>query len=110
MAKGDINGDSTEDLIVGGNLESATAVYLQRNGQLIRADIPGLTDMPACLQTDMILVDIDNDQDLDLLSVSGGYANEKESDYRHILYRNQKGKFVAEDLPCDPFIASVVRE
>lgn len=110
MAKGDINGDSTEDLIVGGNLESATAVYLQRNGQLIRADIPGLTDMPACLQTDMILVDIDNDQDLDLLSVSGGYANEKESDYRHILYRNQKGKFVAEDLPCDPFIASVVRQ
>lgn len=109
LAKGDIDGDGKEDLLIGGSQENPVTAYLQRNGKLIETAIPGLTEKTNCLQVDIQLTDIDNDGDMDVVAASGGYANDRESDYIHALYRNNKGIFTKEALPGVPFIASVIR-
>ncbi|HLF64359.1 MAG TPA: VCBS repeat-containing protein [Saprospiraceae bacterium] len=109
MSKGDIDGDGHEDLVIAGsNIQPAT-VYLFKGDHFEETVIPGLSGTRLCLESDLAVVDINNDGKSDLVALAGGYANEKPEDYRHSIYMNSSGTFDAVPLPVPAFPASVVR-
>jgi enediyne biosynthesis protein E4 len=109
MAKGDLNGDGREDLLVGASAEGETAVFLNKSGSFQKSSMPGLTSLRACTEADMVIFDVDKDGDNDVVTVSGSYENENETAYRHNLFRNNGKTFNKEELATPAFIASVVR-
>ena len=109
MAKGDLNGDGQEDLIISASDKLPTTVFLRERNEFIRTEFDGLTDRKKCLESDLAIFDVDGDGDNDIVAVSGGYANENPEDYRHFLYRREGNAFLKEELPLPPFPASVVR-
>lgn len=109
MALGDIDNDGNQDIVIGASDKLPTMVYLNKGGRFEIANYPGLTDSKKCSESDLIVLDIDGDGDNDLVALAGGYANQNEEEYRHYLYRNDKGVFTREELQLPPFPASVVR-
>ena len=108
MAKGDLNNDGHEDLIIGSTNKLPTTVFLRNGSGFEEAKIEGLTTMKEFSESDLAILDIDNDGNMDVVAVAGGYEN-AESEYKHYLYENRNGTFIREDLPIPPFPASVVR-
>ncbi|MFQ5446240.1 MAG: VCBS repeat-containing protein [Saprospiraceae bacterium] len=109
MAKGDMDGDGTNDLVIGGSPQMATAVFLNKGGHFEKTEMPGLTETRVCPESDILVLDYDGDGDNDVIALSGGYANQKKEDYRQYLYENIGGAFERQELPLPPFPASVVR-
>ena len=108
MAKGDLNNDGLDDLIIGSTNILPTTVYLRKGEGFEKTDIPGLTTKKDFSEADLAIVDFDKDGKSDVVAVAGGYENE-ESDYKHYLYENRNGTFVRTELPIPAFPASVVR-
>lgn len=78
MASGDINGDGLADIFVGGSKGTAGNLYFQTSeGKFIASRQTHLFDS-VHTNSDALFVDIDNDNDLDLYVVNGGY-----NDYYH---------------------------
>ena len=81
FAQGDVDGDGTEDLFLGGASGQASELWLVKNGRFRKADIPifGLDaryeDMAA------VFFDLEQDGDLDLFVVSGGNEFDIHSSY-----------------------------
>ena len=109
MAKGDLNNDGREDLIIGSTNMLPTTVFLREGNGFVESKLEGLTTSKAFSEADLALVDIDNDGDNDIVAVAGGYENLEESEYTHYMYENRNGTFVRHDLPVPPFSASVIR-
>ena len=109
MAKGDLDGDGSDDLFIGGSPDEAACVFLKKGGHFVKTEFPGLTDLKKCAESDLLILDIDGDGDNDVLAAAGGYANEDENDYQHCLYQNNGGTFSRIELPLPPFPASVIR-
>jgi hypothetical protein len=109
MAKGDINGDGREDIIIGSTNKLPTTVLLRKGNGFVDTKFEGLTTQKKFSESDLAIVDIDNDGDNDVIAVAGGYENIDESEYKHYLYENRNGTFVRSELPIPPFSASVVR-
>jgi enediyne biosynthesis protein E4 len=109
MAKGDINNDGLEDLIVGSTNVLPTTVYLRKGKGFEEADIKGISTKKDFSESDLAVVDVDRDGKNDLIAVAGGYENEKESDYKHYVYYNRNNVFEKVQLPIPAFPASVVR-
>jgi enediyne biosynthesis protein E4 len=109
MAKGDINNDGHEDLIVGSTNKLPTTVLIRKGNSFTEANFEGLTTKKEFSESDLAIVDIDGDGDKDVIAVAGGYDNQNESEYRHYIYENRKGAFVTSPLPVPAFPASVVR-
>ncbi len=109
MAKGDLNGDGTTDLLIGSTNKQATMAFVQQEGKFVPAEFEGLTTSKTIIESDLSIVDIDNDGDNDVIAIAGGYENEEESEYQHYLYVNDGGKFSRMELPILSFPASVVR-
>jgi hypothetical protein len=109
MVKGDLNGDGLDDVLVGSTIGQPTRAFLNSGSKFVESNIPGLTGTKVGQESDMLLVDIDKDGDIDVIAASGGYALEDEKLYRHVLYRNENGVFVREELPIPSYPASVIR-
>ena len=109
IAKGDIDGDGHEDLIIGSTNKLPTTVLLRRGKGFEKTEFPGLTTQKEFSEADLAVVDINNDGLNDVVAVAGGYENPDENEYRHYLYENKNGSFIGTSLPVPPFPASVVR-
>lgn len=109
MAKGDIDGDGREDLIIGSTNKLPTTVFLRRGEGFMRSEIEGLTTQKEFSEADLAIIDTDGDGDNDVVALAGAYENPEENDYRHYLYENQNGSFKRKDFPATPFPASVLR-
>ncbi|NMC39789.1 MAG: VCBS repeat-containing protein [Bacteroidales bacterium] len=109
IEKGDINGDGLEDLIIGATNKQPAMVYLRRGAGFQRAEIPGLTTSKGVTESGIAVTDYDNDGDNDIVVLAGGYENEREEDYQHFIYENNKGVFTPHPLNLPKFPGSVVR-
>ena len=109
IAKGDINGDGVDDVLIGASYEQPTAFFLRKGSQFVSSEISGLTGIKVGQEADIQILDIDKDGDNDVLSITGGYVLEDDKLYKHFLYRNDKGNFIREELPLPSFPASVIR-
>ncbi len=108
-AKGDLDGDGKDDLLIGGSAQSPASVFLNKGDRFEKTEIAGLTENKKCAESELLILDTDGDNDNDVIALAGGYANENEADYQHFLYQNNGGTFVKIELPLPPFPASVVR-
>jgi hypothetical protein len=108
MAKGDINGDGKDDLIVGSTNILPTTVFLKKDGKFTKTEISGLTGKKEFSEADLVIVDFNNDGLNDIVAVAGGYENREEKEYRHYMYENHNQLFIRTELPVPPFPASVV--
>jgi hypothetical protein len=109
MAKGDLNKDGLEDIIIGSTNKLPTKVFLRKGNRFEEAHFEGLTTQKPFSEADLAILDIDNDGDNDVVAVAGGYENKDEEEYHHYLYENNNGIFTRKDLPIPSFSASVVR-
>lgn len=109
MANGDIDGDGTDDIIIGATNLLPTTVFLKKGNQFVKSDFNGLTTSKEFSESDLAVMDIDNDGDNDVIAVAGGYENQNEEEYRHYIYRNNNGTFEKSLLPVPQFPASVIR-
>ena len=109
MAKGDIDNDGREDLIIGSTNLLPTIVFLRTGNGFKEKEFAGLTIQKEFSEADLAVFDIDLDGDNDIVAIAGGYENKIESEYIHYVYINNNGTFTKTQLPIPPFSASVVR-
>jgi len=109
MAKGDIDGDKNEDIIIGCTNVLPTTIFLRKGDVFVKDSIPELSTRKPFSESAISIVDIDNDGDNDIIILAGGYENPKDEDYKHYLYRNNNGTYVREDLPVPGFPAVTLR-
>ena len=101
MAVGDINGDGRTDLFIGGAKGSEGSIFVQQpNNTYSALPVSLFKDDKNCEDVAAVFFDADNDKDLDLYVVSGGYEFEKDSPgLQDRLYINDgKGNFAFRPL------------
>ncbi|NJM39579.1 MAG: VCBS repeat-containing protein, partial [Anaerolineae bacterium] len=108
IAVGDVNGDDREDFVVGGSSGFSAYVFVQNSNGAF-SQYP-LETQEMKMQEDMglLLFDADNDNDLDLYIVSGGYEyDQNDKNYQDRLYKNDgRGRFVLDSSALPEFYAS----
>ena len=113
IAKADVNNDGLEDIFVCGAKDQKGQLLLQqKNGNFILSDQIAFEEDAASEDVDALFFDADNDGDMDLYVVSGGYAfTENDKVLQDRLYINDKAVFLkAQDaLPAETSSGSCVK-
>jgi hypothetical protein len=94
-AKADINRDGLEDIYFCGAKGQAGQLFMQnKNGEFRLSPQIAFNEDASSEDMEAVFFDADNDQDLDLYVVSGGYAFSKDDKaLQDRLYLNEKGVF-----------------
>ena len=85
MAKGDLDGDNRENLVIRATNELPTTVFLRKNHGFEMAAFEGLTGSKKCMESDLVILDIDGDGDKDVIALAGGCENKNTEDVIHYL-------------------------
>ncbi len=98
-AIGDVNGDSLEDIYIGGTKDHAGQIYLQTtSGEFVKKKEPAFDQFLDFEDEAVLFFDADNDGDLDLFVGPGGNDNPSYSrEMQNRLYKNDsKGNFTID--------------
>ncbi len=113
MAKADINKDGLEDIYICGAKDHAGQLLLQqKDGGFILSAQKDFNEDMASEDTDALFFDADNDGDMDLYTVSGGYAfTPNDPALQDRLYINENGLFIKSNdaLPLETVSGSCVK-
>jgi hypothetical protein len=113
IAKADINKDGLEDIFIGGAKDQVGQLLLQQpNGSFVPSLQKGFDTDGGSEDVDALFFDADNDGDMDLYVVSGGYAfGESDPALQDRLYINNNGLFEksTDALPLETKSGSCVR-
>lgn len=96
LAIGDVNGDGTEDIFIGGAKHQSGQLYIQQpNGTFLRSRQPAFEQFADFEDVAVLFFDADADKDLDLFVGAGGNnVQPGERSIEHRLYLNNgKGNF-----------------
>jgi len=100
LAVGDLDGDGTEDLFLGGSKRIPPQVYLQKEGRFVPGQVPGLTNDSIQENTAAVLADFDGDGHNDLIVANGGSDYFGDSEYlQNQCYFQTAGGFSRQTLP-----------
>ncbi len=113
ISVGDVNSDKLEDFFIGNASHSSGQMFIQSSdGSFKIQPGPWKTDN-RFEETGSLLFDVDNDGDLDLYVVSGGYEYPKDSkEYQDQLYLNDgKGNYMKDEkaLPATTSSGSCIK-
>lgn len=109
MVLGDLTGDGSPEVYLGGSPHQSSAVFSFKDGKFSPVFITGLTEIKTAHETSLAIEDVDNDGDFDLIAVGGAYSPYESTIYGHYLYKNQGSYFEKIELPVGIFSASVIR-
>ena len=95
LAVADVNGDGLEDFFIGGAKDQASAIYLQTSNRTFEKKVTPFSGDSNHEDTGALFFDADQDGDMDLYVISGGYEYEPNHPYyQDRLYVNDgKGNF-----------------
>ena len=101
LSKGDLNGDSYEDIFIGGASGQAGQIYFQTPDGFTNISQSALIKDNEYEDMEAVIFDFDNDEDNDLYIVSGGNSFKPNSkQYKDRLYLNDgKGQFTKSFEP-----------
>ncbi|MBM1105803.1 VCBS repeat-containing protein [Aurantibacter crassamenti] len=92
LVKGDLNGDGTEDFIVGSSSRFSPQVFTQNeDGTFNQSSLVADAESMIYEEEDLILFDLENDGDLDLYLISG--SNESMTQNDRLMLNDGKGNF-----------------
>lgn len=95
LAKGDLNGDGLEDLIIGSSVGSTSVCYLQQSNGKFKKKATAFTNDTQTEVGSIAIFDADGDGDNDVYVAAGGFEYKDGADeLMHHLYLNDgKGNF-----------------
>ncbi|MGB8194371.1 MAG: VCBS repeat-containing protein [Chitinophagaceae bacterium] len=105
IAKGDVNGDGREDVIIGAAQGQGSALYVQQaNGSFSLSAVADFFADSNANTSRVLFADVDGDKDLDVYMSAGGYNDYDEHDTRmqdRLFLNDGKGNFniAKEALP-----------
>lgn len=110
MAKGDLNNDGLEDLIIGGASGQATSMFLQNeSGDFKKVSVQAFDSDKSCQDGAIAIFDVNNDRLLDIFIASGGYHNFQPNAIQLLdrLYINKgSGNFEKSEVPLPKLFTS----
>lgn len=110
LAKADVNGDGFDDIWVGGGMNEASTLFIQKNdGSFYRKAISDFEKDKSQVDSDAIFFDADNDGDQDLYVASGGFHElmPNDSKLQDRLYLNDgKGNFIRQPKALPELLSS----
>ncbi|NND51057.1 MAG: VCBS repeat-containing protein, partial [Flavobacteriaceae bacterium] len=109
ITRGDVNGDSKDDIFIGGALGQAAQLFIQTDSGFNRQSVAAFETDRNFEDMEAVFFDIDNDNDNDLYVISGGSEfNERSNQLRDRLYLNNgQGNFSkAENSELDVYTIS----